>query len=248
MYYHIRSQFSNEDYEFVSTTLGTTSSAQKAIVSLSYDQTSLTEMLHDRRIFERLLKTPPLFLTVSPHFFFYVFAYNALSAKGLANDDLADYIAGICIEFSTTEHLWQGASVEGGMIYIVDLMNLMNDLDRPHQYYLRLYIGNAALFLTGFYPDFLYRRTISKGAPPIAYYESVGREQFGSAALQVPEAESDLTPILYTLAERFVIVRTAINLYTDAYLNLSNTKYSLGKIQRQAETLDDESFKQSLGM
>jgi hypothetical protein len=248
MYYRTRSQFSVVDYDFVSTTLGSTESRQHAIESLAGDPESLTEMLHDKRIFDRLLKTPPLFLSVSQQFFFYVFAYNALTSKGIANDDLADYIAGVCYEFRSNENLWAGNAAEGGTIYIVDLMHLMNDLDSSHQYQLRLYIGNVTLFLTGFFPDFLYRRTMKKGAPPMAFYESIGREQFGSAALQASESEHDVVPVLHMLAEQFVVVRTAMNLYTDAYLHIANRKKTLEKIQRQADTLDDESFRQSLIM
>jgi hypothetical protein len=248
MYYRTRSQFSVVDYDFVSSTLGATESRQRAIESLSSDPESLTEMLHDKRIFDRLLKTPPLFLSVSQQFFFYVFAYNALTSKGLANDDLADYIAGICCEFRSNENLWAGNASEGGTIYIVDLMHLMSDLDASHQYQLRLYIGNVTLFLTGFFPDFLYQRTMKKGAPSMAYFENVGREQYASAALQASASEHDAVPVLHMLSEQFVAVRTAMNLYTDAYLHIANRRKSLEKIQRQADTLDDESFRQSLIM
>lgn len=246
MYFHTRSQFTHADYDFARATIGNSEADRQALECLFADPISLTELLHDRRIFDRLMRTPPLLLSVSPQFFFYIFVYHALRAKGIADDDLVDYVAGICSEFRLNDNLWQGASAEGGIIYFVDLMNMMNDLNRSHQFYLRLYIGNATLFLTGFFPDFLYRRSRLKGAPALAYYESIGREQYGSAALQAGNSDADAVPVLHKLAERFVVIRMAMNLYTDAYLAISRGKHSLQKIERQAATLDEESFRQSL--
>ncbi|MBI1806908.1 MAG: hypothetical protein HYR76_07650 [Ignavibacteria bacterium] len=247
MYSQTRAQLTQTDYEFIAHTLGHTTQEQAAILQLTSDPHIVTDLLHHRQLFERSMTTPPLFLSISPHLFFYIFVYRALDQKHIADDDVVDYVAGICVEFRSHEVLWQLASTtEGKTIYLVDLLNLMVTLDRHQQYFLRRYIGNLSLFLTGFFPDFIFQRSKKKGAPSLEYYESVGRTQYETAAGDSSTYDLHAAPVLNTLAERFVEIRSAINIFTDSYLHLSHNKHSFEQIQRQISTLDDESLKQSL--
>ncbi len=246
MYYKTRSQFTQTDYRFIAETLSGNASVQQAILKLTEDPYTVTEFLHKKELFERSMTTPPLFLSISPQLFFYIFVYHALERKQLAEDDVVDYVAGVCVEFRSSESFWQLATTEGGKtFYMVDLLNFLPDLDRTHQYFLRRYIGNVTLFLTGFFPDFIFKRSIERSAPPLAYYEHVGRSQYETAADESSAFDENAGPVLNTLAERFVDIRSAINLHNDAHFHL-NRKHSLDIIQRQAATLDEESFRQSL--
>jgi hypothetical protein len=249
MYNQTRTQLTENDYHFIAETIGKTPDERASIFDLTHDEPSIAELLHDKRLFTRSMTTPPLFLSISPQLFFYVFVYQALEYKHIADDDVADYVAGICVEFRSNSALWQVASTEGGKtMYVVDLLNMLGDVDKHQQYHLRRYIGNVSLFLTGFYPDFIYQRSKLKGAPPLAYYERVGRSQYSTAASDSLNYDEDAAPVLNTLSERFVEIRSAINLYTDAYLQLNTKKHTLETIERQAATLDDESFRQTLEM
>ena len=78
--------------------------------------------------------------------------------------------------------------------------------------------------------------------------EQIGRSQYETAAEESHTYEAEATPVLNTLAERFVTIRAALNLHADAYLHLSRQKRTLGKIERQANTLDEQSFKESLDL
>ncbi len=227
--------------------LGGTPGERSAVLRLTEDPFVLQELLHDKRLFSRSMSSPPLFLSISSHLFFYLFIYRALDQKGIADDDVVDYVAGICVEFRSNESLWQSSFMSGGKtIYIVDLLNLMGDLDESQKYYLRQYIGNATLFLTGFFPDFIYQRSKKRGAPPIEYYESVGRSQYESAATQSDSYDDNAGPVMSKLADLFIDVRSAMNVFTDCYLDLNSRKHSLETIERQGATLDEESFRQSL--
>ena len=247
MYSHTRSQLTQHDHEFIAQTLGRTDREQAAILELTHDPTSVTELLHQRRLFERSMTTPPLFLSISPQLFFYVFIYRALDHKHIADDDVVDYVAGICVEFRSNHNLWQLASTsEGKMVYFVDLLNLMATLDRHQQYFLRRHIGNLSLFLTGFFPDFIFQRCKRQGAPPLEYYESVGRSQYETAASGSAEFDEDAGPVLESLADRFVEVRSALNVFNDAFLHLNDRKHPLEIIERQAATQDEATFRSSL--
>lgn len=195
------------------------------------------------------MTTPPLFLNISPELFFYVFVYQALDCRHMADDDVVDYVAGVCVEFRSNRNLLQFATDrEGKTVYLFDLLNLLGDAERHQQYLLRRYIGNVSLFLTGFFPDFIFQRSKKTGAPSLEYYEQIGRSQYGTAAGESRSFDEGIVPVLNILAERFIDIRSAINLYNDAYLHLNNRKYSLDVIERQAATLDEASFKQSLDL
>ena len=189
---------------------------------------------------------PPMFLSISPQLFFYIFIYRALEHKHIADDDVADYVAGICVEFRASQSLWQFSSTGDKTMYAVDLLNLLGDVDKHQQYFVRRFIGNISLFLTGFFPDFIFQRCKNGGAPSIQYYEQIGRSQFETAAGDSYTYEAEAAPVLNTLAERFVDIRSALNIYTDSYLKMNNQKHSLDIIERQANTLDEQSFRESL--
>ena len=246
MYFKTRAQLTAVDQEFIASSLGATEEEQSAILRLTGDPDSVTDLLHDRRLFQRSMTVPPAFLSVSPHLFLYVFVYQALEQKHIADDDVVDYVAGVCVEFRSAESFWSLSSSGDKTIYAVDLINLLGEVDKHQQYHLRRFIGNASLFLTGFFPDFIFQRSKQKGAPPIQYYEAIGRRQYESAATDSLSYEANAAPVLGTLAERFVEIRSAINVYTDAHLNLMNPKRSLDRLERQAATLDEDTFRQSL--
>ena len=247
MYRHTRAKFTKTDHEFIAETLAGSSNERSAILELANDDASVTDLLHDKKLFEQSMTTPPLFLSISPHLFFYVFVYQALEYKHIADDDVADYVAGICVEFRENRTLWQLATTEGGKtVYFVDLLNMLGDVDKHRQYFLRRYIGNVSLFLTGFFPDHIFQRSKSKGAPPMEYYEKIGRTQYETAASDPHNYDEEAVPVLNTLAERFVEIRSAINLYTDAYLSLNKNKHSMDVVERQIGTLDEQSLRKSL--
>jgi hypothetical protein len=246
MYSRTRSQFTSADYRFIAETLAPDPSGRRAISRLADDPVSVTSLLHDRQLFVRSMTTPPLFLPISAHLFFYVFVYQALEKRGL-DDDVVDYVAAVCVEFRSSASFWHLAQSPGGRaLYMVDLLNTLAEADRAQQYHLRRYIGNATLFLTGFFPDFIFRRSQEKCAPPLTYYEALGRSQYGTAAGESTAYDGDAAAVLTTLAERFVDVRCAMNVYTDAYLSLSGRGRTLQTLQRQTQTLDEEGLRDSL--
>jgi hypothetical protein len=205
---------------FISGALGRNEHQRRAIIELADDNTSVTQMLHDPRLFEQAMRVPPVLLGISSHLYFYLFVYRALEDKGIADDDVADYVANVCVEFKSTERLWQGGSEEGKMIYFVDLLNLMNDLEPSHQFYLHQYIGNAALFLTGFFHRFIETRSAHSGAPALEYYEQMGKSEFGSAAQQGLQIDAEAALVMETLAQEFEQVRSALSRLAERRLKM----------------------------
>lgn len=247
MFFETRSQLTSIDFQFIAQTIGQTPQEQSAILHLTEDPYTLTELLRHRRLMERSMTPPPVFLSISPQLFFFIVIYQALDRKKIADDDVVDYIAGICVEFRSNEALWHLEQTKGGrMFYLVDVINLMSDLNKHQRYILRRHVGNVTLFLTSFFPDFIFQRSRKKGAPSIDYYEKIGRSQYESAADESQMYDAIAAPVLNALAERFVAIRSAINIFNDTYLHLNSRKHTLGILERQAATLDEESFRQSI--
>jgi hypothetical protein len=166
---------------------------------------------------------PPVFLSISPGLFFYMFVYRALDRRRLADDDVVDYVAGICVEFRSASPLLQMSSQEGAFFYMTDMLNLMDDLDGPRRHILRKYIGDATLFLTGFFPGYFMRRTQRRGAPAIGFYQELARSQYSDAALDPDARDEQTSEVLFTLAERFVEVGTALNELSSEYRLIGRT-------------------------
>ncbi|MBI1804691.1 MAG: hypothetical protein HY033_02550 [Ignavibacteriae bacterium] len=248
MYYKTRAEFTQHDREFIAHTLGKTPLEHDAIMQLTNEPESVTQLLHRKKLFEQSMTIPPVFLSISPQLFFYVFIYQALDRKHIADDDVVDYVAGVCVEFRSHKALWNFSSPGEKFVYAVDLLQLLGDVDKHQQYFLRRHIGNVSLFLTGFFPDMIFQRNKNQGAPSLQYYEQIGRSQYETAAEESHTYEAEAAPVLNVLAERFVAIRSALNLFTDAHLNLSRQKRTLDRIERQAQTLDEQSFRESLDL
>ncbi|MBI3193161.1 MAG: hypothetical protein HYZ34_01695 [Ignavibacteriae bacterium] len=244
MYCKTRLHLTQQDFMFISKTIGTTEKNQTAILKLSDDVEATTELLHHNSLFPQIISSSSM-TTVSPWLYFYEMVYHALKTKHLEDDDLVDYVSSVCVDFSQSDILWHFASASGEkMIYIVDMLQVMKDLKEVQQYYMHQYIGNVSLFLTGFFPDLIFQRNKRKGAPSFDYYESVGQTEFEAAAQSSLLYEADASPVLFKLAEYFTDVRSAINVYVDSYLSLHSQKSVLKRIDRQSATLDEESFRE----
>src|SRR3990172_248547 len=151
MFFKTRSGLTAADGRFIASTLGSTPGDREEIIGTLGDPEAITPLLHDGRLFERSMTPPPVFLDISPQLFFYVFIYRALDRRRLADDDVVDYVADVCVEFRSTAPLLHFAEARGGFYYVTDLLNFMDELDGAHRHMLRKYIGNITLFLTRFF-------------------------------------------------------------------------------------------------
>lgn len=212
MFTRTRSQFTDADRDFIATTLGLSEEERSGFIGPASDAEVITPYLRDERLLHRSMTRPPVFLDISPHLFFYIFTYGALDRRSIAGDDVADYIAGVCVEFRSAAALWHLAgSGEGTFLCVTDLLNLMQDLDHAQRHLLRKHIGDMTLFLTGFFPEYFRFRTGRRGAPPIGFYEEIARAQYGTAASDPRAEDEQMADVLNHLAENFPEVRTALN-------------------------------------
>ena len=96
---------------------------------------------------------------------------------------------------------------------------------------MRTHLGNYALWLSGMYPDYIEHRRWRRGGPDLDYYEEMGRRGFQLAAGHRLADDHGLTMLFTTAAERFGLLRAALNDVSDALL--FPDRYSPERLMRQ---------------
>ena len=148
--------------------------------------------------------------------FSYVMVRHALRRLGEGDRSLADYLAAVVVHFGLRDRSARIAESDD-QIYaaLTDLLNDVNDPDARRSFLVRAHLGNYALWLSGIFPDHVEQRRWNRGAPHIGYYEEMGRRGFQLAAEHRLAEENGLAPLYAAAAERFALLRLALNSLSD---------------------------------
>jgi hypothetical protein len=225
-----RAQFAAEDVEFILSVLGQRIGTAECLVRLLADEESRDLILDDEALLHALLERRGC-LRVSSRFYFYVLVRNVFRKSDIQDRRVADYVAELLAEFARTE---RGRCVVPGqelaLDYFFEMIAALRSADDRTSFFLRVHIGNYALFLSGVFPDRIRFRTEARGAPGVRYYEGLGRAQYRAASDHRLAQRYELTQILSTLSERFQTTRLALN-------DISDRLFSLGDPQCDLHTL-----------
>jgi len=164
--------------------------------------------------------------------FLYVMVRHALRRVGEEDRRLADYVAAILMHFGMRDNA-QRISAADDQVYDT-LAGLLADVDDPdgrRSFLVRTHLGNYALWLSGMYPDYIEHRRWRRGGPDLDYYEEMGRRGFQLAAGHRLADDHGLTVLFTTAAERFGLLRAALNDVSDALL--FPDRYSPERLMRQ---------------
>jgi hypothetical protein len=151
--------------------------------------------------------------------FCYVVVRHALRNVGEHDRVLADYTAAILLHFGLKQRAGQIAEHDDEAYS--SLAALVDDVDGPdarRNFLVRQHLGNYALWLSGLFPDYIEHRRWRRGGPNLDYYEDLGRRGFQLAADHRLAREQGLTPLFQVAAERFALLRMALNAVSDSLL------------------------------
>jgi hypothetical protein len=229
-----RDQFTAHDFEFI---------AQK-MAKKSTDRVALSELLTDPETRDTILDHPSLLeaivqreglSSISPYLYFYVLVRKALTEQGIEERDVADYVACLLAEFSSARRVHTiSPEHKKAYHYFVDMMTDFLEASSYEAFLLRSHMGNYALFMTGLFPDYVYRKaTYGRKAPGFEYYEKVGSQSYRWAAQHRIADRYQIAHVLALLSERFRYVRVALNQLADEYLSIDERPESLDKMLRQ---------------
>ena len=148
--------------------------------------------------------------------FTYVMVRHALRRLGEGDRSLADYLSAIVVHFGMRDRAARVADSDD-QIYaaLTDLLSDVNDPDARRSFLVRAHLGNYALWLSGIFPDFVEQRRWNRGGPQLEYYEEMGRRGFQLAAEHRLAEEHGLAPLYAAAADRFGLLRLALNSLSD---------------------------------
>lgn len=178
--------------------------------------TGIDAILDDPRLPAALLRHPR-----AAHASFALFAYvmirQALRDAGETDRGLADYVSAIVIHFGVRDRAYRVAQSDDEVYdALARLYGDVNDPDVRRRFLVQTHLGNYALWLSGIFPDYIEQRRWRRGGPNLEYYEEMGRRGFQLAADHRLAAEHGLAALYATAAERFGILRGALNAVSDA--------------------------------
>jgi hypothetical protein len=178
------------------------------------------DMLDDRAVFTALLEQPSC-LNVSSHLYFYVLVRHVMLENGIDDRILADYVAEMMAEFSSTDRARRPLAPDPRAFdHMVDLLTAIRDADGPRQFLLRAHVGNLSLFLSGVFSKHLEHRARVKAAPEIEFYEQVGASSYRTAGDHPLAERYEVAPVFQTLSRTFRETRVVLNDLTDRLIFL----------------------------
>jgi len=188
---------------------------------LRYERMLVSEgpdrLLDEPRLVEALLALRSL-VVPSPPLFIYVVVRHTLSAAGVDDRPLADYLAAVLLEFADHErHTRIRAHDDQSYRYLVDMVSDLAALDGADEraLLLRAHLGNYSLWLAGLFPDYIAARRTRAGGPDLPYYDELGRQGYDLASRHRLAERYGMAEIYRAAAERFPALRLAFNRLSD---------------------------------
>src|SRR5215207_7512301 len=213
-----RHRLTRDDAQLAARILATDSGQELAELEARLADEGIDAILDDPRLPAALLRHPR-----GAHASFTLFAYvvirNALRQAGENDRALADYVSSIVIHFGLRDRAHR-ISDSDDEIYdaLVQLCDDLNDPDVRRSFLVRTHLGNYALWLSGIFPDYIEHRRWRRGGPDLEYYEEMGRRGYQLAAGHRLADDHGLATLFATAADRFGLLRTALNDVSDALL------------------------------
>lgn len=216
---NVRGRLRGSDCRVVLVALGREGPAARARAERRLASEGPDGLLDEPGVLEALLTLRTLAVP-SAALLAYVAVRHALLTAAVDDRPLADYLAGLVLEFGRQERCARAqAGDDQTYHYLVEIVNdLARDTGPPERrFHLQVHLGNYALWLAGLFPDFIAGRR-RRGGPDLPYYDALGRQGFEAASAHALAERYGLADIFKTVAERFPTIRLALNRLSDRVL------------------------------
>lgn len=210
-----RYRLTRDDAQLAARLLARDSSDELAELEAKLSNEGIDAVLDDPRLPAALMRHPR-----AAHASFVLFAYvmtrHALKQAGEPDRGLADYVSAILIHFGFRDRAQRIAGSDDEVYEaLAQLFEDVVDPDARRSFLVRTHLGNYALWLSGIFPDYIEQRRWRRGGPDLEYYEEMGRRGFQLAADHRLAEEHGLAPLYAAAAERFGVLRVALNNISD---------------------------------
>ena len=214
----VRHRLSRDDAQLVARLIARDSGQPIEEIERAISDEGIDAVLDDPRLPAALMRAGQGACASLP-LFFYVMVRHALRRAGEEDRRLADYVAAVLMHFGMRDNA-RRISAADDQVYD-SLAALLADVDDPdgrRSFLVRTHLGNYALWLSGLFPDYIEHRRWRRGGPDLDYYEEMGRRGFQLAAGHRLADDHGLTTLFTTAADRFGLLRTALNDVSDSLL------------------------------
>jgi hypothetical protein len=210
-----RHHLTRDDAQLAARILARDSGDELAELESRLANQGIDAILDDPRLPAALLRHPR-----GGHASFTLFAYvmvrHALRRAGEGDRAIADYVSAIVIHFGFRDRARRlGAGDDEVYDAIAQLCRDLDDPDARRRFLVQTHLGNYALWLSGIFPDYIEQRRWRRGGPDLDYYEEMGRRGFQLAADHRLAEEHGLATLYATAADRFGVLRCALNAVSD---------------------------------
>jgi hypothetical protein len=210
-----RHRLTRDDAQLAARILARDSGEELSRLEARLADEGIDSVLDDARLPAALMRHPRG-AHASLALFAYVMIRQALRRAGETDRALADYVSAIVLHFGHRDRAHRIAdSDDETYAALVDLCRDLDDPNAQRSFLVRSHLGNYALWLSGIFPDYIEQRHWRRGGPDLEYFEEMGRRGFQLAADHRLADEHGLATLYATAAERFGILRTALNTVSD---------------------------------
>jgi hypothetical protein len=215
---NVRARLTREDIQLALALLAHSSREASEEAESRLRDEGVDTLLDDPRLLAALLSAR-LGARASLPLFIYVVARHAMLQSGENDAVLADYAASILLAFGLQGRATRVADSDDE-IYgtLVALLGAADGPDAQRTLLVRAHLGNYALWIAGLFPDFIEHRRWRRGGPNLDYFEEMGQRGFQMAADHRLANEHGLRPLFARVAERFAVMRVALNRVSDTLL------------------------------
>ena len=226
-----RHHLTRDDAQLVARLIARDSGTELSVVEQQLADHGIDDVLDDARLPAALMRAGQGACASLP-LFAYVVVRHALRRLGEDDRTLADYAASVFVHFGMRDRATRiGESDDQTYDTIAGLCADLDDPDGRRSFLVRTHLGNYALWLSGVFPDHIEHRRWRRGGPDLDYYEEMGRRGFRLAADHRLAEDHGLATLYATAAERFGLLRAALNDVSDALV--FPDRYSPDRLMRQ---------------
>ena len=213
-----RHHLTRDDAQLVARLIARDSGAELSQVEQELADHGIDSVLDDPRLPVALMRSRQGAVASLP-LFAYVMVRHALTRLGEGDRLLADYLASLLLHFGLRDRAWRvGEADDEVYTTLADLLADVDDPDGRRSFLVRTHLGNYALWVSGFFPDYIEHRRWRRGGPDLDYFEEMGRRGFQLAADHRLAENHGMATLYATAAERFGLLRAALNDVSDSLL------------------------------
>jgi hypothetical protein len=215
---NIRHTLSRDDAQLALRLVARGSQAEYQRAEQTLRDRGMDGLLDDPRLLTALMESSQG-AVASYGLFSYVIVRHALRSVGEEDRVLADYVSSILLHFGLRERAMRVSDSDDEQYdTLAELLDAAESADAQRAFLVRAHLGNYALWLSGMFPEHIAARHYRRGAPDIDYYEEMGRRGYALAAGHRSASEHGLAPLYEAAAERFPLLRIALNRVSDRFL------------------------------